>query len=136
LLIIFTLLGIGAVTCLAQASLEEFRSALSAKGGFTSDDLSAVERGEIVIKLLPVVDKREVAVCGVARLRGTPEVIVKAFKESMAQQNIKSILAIGRFSNPPNFAASRRLHPTERNYPFMYGVCQKKVNHAYARTDE
>lgn len=47
--------------------------------------------GEIVIKLLPVVDKREVAVCGVARLRGTPEVIVKAFKESMAQQNCKSI---------------------------------------------
>lgn len=134
LLIIFTLLGIGAVTCLAQASLEEFRSALSAKGGFTSDDLSAVERGEIVIKLLPVVDKREVAVCGVARLRGTPEVIVKAFKESMAQQNIKSILAIGRFSNPPSLADVETLSLENRDIEELkqcaVGKCEMKLSAA------
>lgn len=33
------------------------------------DAFFAVKRGEIVIKLLPAVDRREVSVCGVVRLR-------------------------------------------------------------------
>jgi hypothetical protein len=33
---------------------------------------------------LPVANRREVAVFGVARLQGSPEAIMKAFQESMA----------------------------------------------------
>lgn len=134
LLIVLTLLGIPAVTCVAQASVEEFRIALSAKGGFTNDDWSAVERGEIVTKLLPVVDKREVSVSGVARLRATPEVIVKAFKEGMTQQNTKSILGIGKFSNPPTLADVETLSLENRDIEELkqcaIGKCEMKLSAA------
>lgn len=98
LLIVCTLSAIG--EAVAQGRVEQFHTALTSKGGLTKDDLAAVERGEVVVRLLPVLDKREVAVCGVLRLPGTPDVIAKAFKESQAQQSRKSVLAIGTFSNP------------------------------------
>jgi hypothetical protein len=91
------------VTCLAQTSIEEFRTVLDDKAGFTADDFSTLERGEMVIKLLPVI-KREVAVCGVVRLQAPARVIAKAFQDNMTQQNGKSILATGKFSNPPTLA--------------------------------
>ena len=134
LLIIFTLLVIGAVTCLGQASIDEFRSALSAEAGFSPDEWSAVERGEIVTKLLPGTDKREVAVCGIARVRGTPEVIAKVFTQSMAQQSSKSILAIGRFSNPPLLSDVETLSLEKRDIEDLKrcaeGKCEVKLSTA------
>jgi hypothetical protein len=99
--LLLAFLFIGAVSCLGQASVEEFRNTLSAKAGLTRDDWSALERGEIIVKPLAVANKREVAVFGVVRLQGTPQLVMKAFQESMAQQNSRSVLAVGRFGNPP-----------------------------------
>lgn len=134
LLIICTLGAIDAATCVAQATVEQLHSALSAKGGLTKDDLAAVERGEIVIRLLPVVDKREVAVCGVVRLRGTPDVIAKAFKESLAQQGRQSILAIGSFSNPPTLVDVESLSLENRDIEDLkrcaVGKCEMKLSTA------
>jgi hypothetical protein len=133
-LIVCTLGAIGAATGLAQASVEEFHTALSAKGGLTKDDLAAVERGEIVIRLLPVVDKREVAVCGVVRLRGTPDVIAKAFRESLAQQGQKSVLAIGSFSDPPTLVDVEALSLENRDIEDLkrctVGKCEMKLSTA------
>jgi hypothetical protein len=134
LLVIILLVGIGAETCLAQASVEEFRSALSANAGFTGDDFASLERGEPVIKVLSALDKREVAVCGVQRLRGTPSTIMKAFNQSLAQQNNGSILAIGRFSYPPRLADVETLS-LERNdiedlKRCVVGECELKLSAA------
>jgi len=101
LLVTLFLLGPYAVTCLAQASVEEFQNTLSAQAGLTVDDWSALERGGVVVRLLPAADKREVRVYGLTRVQGTPDVIVKAFQESMVQQKNESLLSKGKFSNPP-----------------------------------
>jgi hypothetical protein len=132
--IIFAFLWLGTITFLAQGPDAEFRTALSTKAGFTSDDWFALERGETVIKRLPVTDNREVAVCGLARLQGTPGIIAKAFKQSMAQQHSKSILAIGNFSNPPTLADVGTLSLENRDIEdlkqCMVGKCELKLSAA------
>lgn len=91
----------GAVTSLGQPSVEEFRNVLRDQAAFTTDDLLAIERGEIVVRLLPVTDKREVAVCGVVRTQAPSDVSLRAFRMSMTQLSPHSILEIGKFSTPP-----------------------------------
>jgi hypothetical protein len=132
LLVIFFLLGLGAVTCLAQASVEEFRNTLIAKAGFTGDDWAALERGEMIVKHVPVANKREVAVFSVARLQGTPEVIMKAFGDSMAQQNSKPILRTGKLSVPPTLADMETLSLEDRDVEDLrdcvVGRCELKLS--------
>lgn len=99
---IFVLAWFGAVTSLGQTSVQEFRNVLRDEAAFTADDFSALERGEMVVKLLPVKDKREVAVCGLMRLQVPLAVSLQAFQRSMTQRNRNSILEIGKFSSPPS----------------------------------
>lgn len=61
----------------------------------------APESGQPVVKLLPVQDKREVAVCGLVNLQVPPEVFLQSFRESMVRKSDAAILEIGRFSSPP-----------------------------------
>ncbi|HEU4478355.1 MAG TPA: hypothetical protein VFR80_07540 [Pyrinomonadaceae bacterium] len=91
----------GAVTCLAQVPVEEFQKTLSTRAGLTADDWSALERGGVVVRLLPAADKREVRVYGLTRVQGSPDVVVKAFQGSMVQQKNESLLSKGKFSDPP-----------------------------------
>lgn len=95
------LTSLGALTSRGQTSAEEFRNVLRNQAAFTTEDFLAIERGEIIVKLLPVNDKREVAVCGLVRTQAPPEITLPAFRMSMTQLSPKSILAIGKFSNPP-----------------------------------
>lgn len=91
---IFVLTWFGAVTSLGQTSVQEFRKVLRGEAAFTADDFSALEREEMVVKLLPVKDRREVAVCGLMRLQVPLAVSLQAFQESMTQRNSSSILEI------------------------------------------
>jgi hypothetical protein len=59
------------------------------------------ERGSPVVKLLPVQDKREVAVCGLVNLQVPAEVFLQSFRESMVRRSNSAILEIGRFSGAP-----------------------------------
>lgn len=92
---------VGAVTSLSQTSVQQFRNVLRDQAAFTTDDFLAIERGDIVVRLLPVKDKREVAVCGLVRTQAPPEITLRAFHTSLTQQSPDSILEIGKFSNPP-----------------------------------
>jgi hypothetical protein len=91
----------GAVSCLAQSSAEEFRGTLLKGAALTAEELSALERGEVVVKTLPAVDKREVAFRGVARLRGEPAALLAAFKESLTRSGIRVIRGSGTIGIPP-----------------------------------
>lgn len=95
-----------ALTCAAPTPqptpAEEFRDLLLKSSSFTPDELSALERGEVVVKLLPVTDKREVAFCGVARLQGDPAALLAAFEGSLTQSNNRVILGGGKLSTPPS----------------------------------
>jgi hypothetical protein len=100
-LIIAALVWAGAVTCAAQTSAGEFRDALLKQAAFTAEELSALEGGEVVVKLLPERGKREVAFCGVVRLQGDAAALLAAFKESLTQSGKRVILGGGKVSTPP-----------------------------------
>src|SRR5215213_3505664 len=101
LLIFAALAWAGAGACLAQAPSEEFRGVLLKQAAFTAEEFAALERGEAVVKSLPTTDKREVAFCGVARLRGDPATLLAAFKESLTRSGNRVILGGGRVGTPP-----------------------------------
>jgi hypothetical protein len=126
------LLMISVVTCVGQANDNEFRQQLSLKAAFTTEDFTALDRGTRVVKLLPVADKREVAVCGVVRVHGSPAVIAKMFQHTMIQKSAKSLLASGRFSNPPSLADVETLTLENRDIEDLrkcvVGECKLKLS--------
>ncbi|MEZ5344210.1 MAG: hypothetical protein R2681_01530 [Pyrinomonadaceae bacterium] len=68
---------------------------------FLPDDISRLERGEIISKLLPANDERDVAVCGLVLIGASPEIGIKAFHDTMAKENRTSVIEHGNFSDPP-----------------------------------
>lgn len=102
LVAIFVLTCLSAITSPGQTAVQEFRDLLRDQAAFTADDFSAIDRGEIVVKLLPVKDEREVAVCGLVRTQAPVGASLMAFRNSMTQQNQKTILGAGKFSSPPS----------------------------------
>jgi hypothetical protein len=63
------LTGIGAVPCVAQVPAEGFRNVLRKHSTLTTDGFAALERVEILVKLLPVARKREGVVLLIRRSR-------------------------------------------------------------------
>ena len=100
LLIFAALAWAGSVTCAAQTSAGEFRNILLEQAAFTAEELSALERGGVVVKTLPTSSKREVAFCGVVRLQGAPATSLAAFRESLTQSN-GHVMPGGRIGSPP-----------------------------------
>ena len=98
-IIVLTLLL--AIAAAAQVSQAEFRKLLRDRVGFQDADLSALDSGQTVIKILPANDKREIAVCGVTRLGKVSELTLAAFREAITTSNNKAVLADGKFSSPP-----------------------------------
>jgi hypothetical protein len=131
---IFVLTWFGAVTSLGQTSVQEFQNVLRDQAAFTADNFSALERGEMVVKLLPVKDRREVAVCGLMRLQVPLAVSLQAFQESMTQRNSNSILEIGKFSNPPGLEDLQALTLEDRDIEDLkqcvVGDCKLKMSAA------
>ena len=64
-------LGAGSAT--AQNSIPEFQKILREKAAFNESDFIALGQGETVVRLLPIKDKNEVAVCGLVRLQTLSE---------------------------------------------------------------
>lgn len=100
-LIFAALAWAGVVACPAQTSNEELRNVLLKQAAFNAEEFSALERGEVVVKPLPANDKREVAFCGVVRLRGEPAALLATFKESLTRSGNRVILGGGRIGAPP-----------------------------------
>ncbi len=88
--------------CLAETYFEKMQKVLVAKALFTEDDLLKSKQGEMVAKLLPMQDEREVAVCGIIPIKTPLEVGLKAFQEVMSRQNKSSIMQIGDLSDLPD----------------------------------
>jgi hypothetical protein len=131
---LFVLTWFGAITSLGQTSVREFQNVLRDEAAFTADDFSAIERGEIVVKVLPVQDKREVAVCGLVRTQAPLEASLRAFRTSMTQQNQNSILQIGKFSSPPTLEDLQALTLEDRDIEDLkqcvVGDCKLKMSGA------
>lgn len=85
----------------AQTSKEEFQKILREQMAFEASDFSDLERGVTIVKLLPVEDKREVAVGGIIRLKNLSAVSLENFQNSLTQRNNKNVVDNSRLSVPP-----------------------------------
>jgi len=107
-LILIILLGSPNI-CLAETPVEEMHRYLVDKANFAGDDFSKLENGELITKLLPVQDKREVGVCGLIQIKAPPDQALQAFQDAMARQNRKSVMEFGSFSSTPNIEDLKNL---------------------------
>jgi hypothetical protein len=85
----------------ARTADPDLQRALTQGAAFNADQIAALERGDLVVKLIPSSDPRELGVCGAMEVSSDPETALKAFQLSFSQLNQSSILQSGKFSNPP-----------------------------------
>lgn len=95
-------LVISAANCLAITSDKEMKDYLVKNSIFSKDDISKLESGEMIARLLPNDDKRGVEVCGIISVNASPDTGLKAFYDTMSRENKASILALGKFSESPS----------------------------------
>jgi hypothetical protein len=130
----FTVVLLGTDTGLTQNSVNEFHKILQQEAAFDETDFAAVAQGEPVVRLLPVQDKREVAVCGLVSLQVPADVFLESFTEGMARKNNPAILEIGRFSSTPTLADLQALTIDDRDLDDMkqcvVGDCRLKLSAA------
>ena len=124
--------ALGQDPTLSQNLATQFHTILREKASFDDADFAALAQGETVVKLLPVQDRREVAVRGLVRLQAPAEVFLQSFREGMARKNNPAILEIGSFSSPPRLEDLQTLtfekHDVEDLKECVVGDCQLKLS--------
>jgi hypothetical protein len=76
--------------------------------------LAAVDRGEVITKLLPTAEKAEVAAFGVVKVAGTPDALLRLAKDIQRFRKVPQIPEMGVFSTPPRVEDLRGLtHPPD-----------------------
>ncbi len=120
------------VAGLAQDSVAEFRGILREKVAFDETDFAALQQGQTVVKLIPVQDKREVAVSGLVKVQVPAEVFLQSFRESMSRKSNPAILEIGSFSSHPSPEDLKDLTIENRDIEDLkkcvVGDCQLKLS--------
>jgi hypothetical protein len=76
--------------------------------------LAAVEKGEVVTKLLPTTDKPEIAAFGVVKTAGTPDQLVALARDVRRFRKVPQIPEMGLFSSPAKIEDLKGLtHPPD-----------------------
>ena len=99
----------GMNAALAQNPIAAFHQTLREKAAFAETDFAALGQGETVVRLLPVNNKREVAVYGLVGLQVPAEVFLQSFRDSMTRKSNPAILEIGSFGKAPSIDDLRDL---------------------------
>ncbi len=79
-----------------------------AVGGFTPGQVSAVERGEAVARVLRT-DRREIAIMGAVRIRGRRERLIERYRDISNLQKSELVMQVGIFGRPPRVEDLARL---------------------------
>jgi len=134
LLIWALLITFGASTSLAQGSIAEFEKLLQQKASFEATDFAALQLEQPVVRLVPVSDKREVAVSGLINIRAGADEFLRSYRESMTQKNNSAILEIGSFAKEPALTDLQNLtidiQDIEDLKECVAGDCQVKLSAA------
>jgi hypothetical protein len=76
------------------------------------NQLAAIERGEVVTKMLPTTEKAEIAAFGAVKATGTPEMLLRLSRDVQKFRKVPQIPEMGLFSTPPKLEDLRGLtHP-------------------------
>jgi hypothetical protein len=128
------LVCLNAGTALAQSSFTEFQKLLEQKAAFEETDFATLSREQPVARLVPVSDKREVAVSGLVNIRASADDFVRSYRESMTRQSNAAILEIGSFAKEPALADLQNLtidvQDIEDLKECVVGECQVKLSAA------
>jgi hypothetical protein len=115
----------------------DLQKALTQRAAFSPDQIAALERGDVVVKIIPANDQREVAVCGVMDVPSDPETALKAFQLTLSQLKQKSSLQSGSFSNLPRVEDLGSLTLSDRDIEDLktctVGDCKLKLSAAMIR---
>jgi hypothetical protein len=95
------ILGLSTALALAQASPPPPRSFLAKVGGFTAPDFEAMEKGDVVTKMLPAPQKAEIAALGVVRVTGSVDRFLTLAANPLEYRKVPAVPEIGLFSDPP-----------------------------------
>ena len=99
---IFVVLSVCAVVIPTQTPRSSLTKILTRQAAFDEADLAALEKGEIVVKVLAANNKdKEVGVFGVVRVSARPDISLSDFQSSLEQKTNEAVVSQGRFSSPP-----------------------------------
>jgi len=119
-------------TALAQSSANEFQRILNEKAAFEAADFAALEQGQTIVKLTPITDKRELAMCGMVSLRTTAEQFLRSYIDGLSRQNNQTVLEAGRFGTAAAVADLQQLtidaEEIEDLKQCVAGDCQIKLS--------
>lgn len=101
ILLTCSLIGAAASCVGAQVSPAEFRKLLTDEAAFQPDELTALDAGKLVVKVLPSQNKQIVSVFGIVRLPDISDISMPEFRSSLTQRSNKALKAGGKFSLPP-----------------------------------
>jgi hypothetical protein len=117
---------------LGQGSVAELQQLLREKAAFNETDLAILQLNQPVVRLVPVSDKREVAVSGVVNVRAGAEDFLKSYRESMTRKGNAAILEIGSFGKEPALSDLQNLTIEPRDIEDLKdciaGDCQVKLS--------
>ncbi len=85
----------------AENTYKELQLFLRKYINFSQADLIAMEKGEVVSKILKTTDRTEIAAFGVVRLNVNGEVFLDKFKDIVNFKKSEAVLQIGKFSDSP-----------------------------------
>ncbi len=126
------LVCLSAGTAFSQASFTDFQKLLQQKAAFEETDFAALAREEPVARLVPVSDKREVAVSGLVNTRATADEFLRVYRESMTRKSNAAILEIGTFASEPALTDLQNLTIDTRDIEDLKeciaGDCQVKLS--------
>jgi hypothetical protein len=132
LISILVLLSVGGGDALAQGTVAEFQNVFGEKLVLDQIDFRALEQGEPVIKLLPALDKREIAMSGMVRVQAPADLFLQSFRENMTRKSNPAILEIGRISDRPSLDDFRGLTVEDRDVEDLrqcvVGDCRLKLS--------
>ena len=78
------------------------------------NQLAAVEKGEVVTKLLPTTDKPEIAAFGIVKTTATPDQLLALARDIQKFRQVPQIPEMGRFSTPAKIEDLKDLsHPPD-----------------------
>jgi len=128
------LISFGVTTAQAQHSIAEFQKLLRQKAAFEESDFAAGQLEQPVVRLVPVSDKREVAVSGLVNIRAGAEEFLRSYRDGMTRKNNPAILEIGSFTTEPALTDLRNLtiepQDIEDLKKCVVGECQVKLSAA------
>lgn len=78
-----------------------FQELLQQRLKITEADLTSLEHGETVTRVLRAKEKKEIAALGIVRVEASAELFIHELRDIVGFKKSSSVLQIGKFSNPP-----------------------------------